>query len=105
MTRLRSCYPNAVADKESWMMTIATYWEHVYVYSAEAIRLGFKHAPLSFPDWMPSLGQLMDIINRAEKDTSYRPQKLIDNGDAFDEKGLEEIRAVIAKLAEEKAVR
>lgn len=62
MSRLRACYQNAVADPAMWKASVNQYWETVQHLDAVAIRKAFAAAWKAHPDWMPSLGQLVQLI-------------------------------------------
>lgn len=65
MTRLRSCYQNAVADHSLWLASITTYWDLCQEYPADDVRAAFAVAWRRHPDWMPSCGQLIGLIEGA----------------------------------------
>lgn len=65
MTRLRACYQNVVQDDSLWLASIATYWELCSRYPPDDIRVAFSLAWRRFPDWMPSCGQLVGLIEGA----------------------------------------
>lgn len=65
MTRLRTCYQNHIADESLWLASITTYWDVCRGYPPEDIRAAFSIAWRRYPDWMPSCGQLLGLIERA----------------------------------------
>lgn len=62
MSKLRAKYQNAVTDEGLWLASIATYWEVCCDYEANHIRTAFATAWRRYPDWMPSCGQLVELI-------------------------------------------
>jgi hypothetical protein len=63
MFRLRACYQNAVTDPDLWDASVARYWEDIQKFDAVAVRRAFASAPDQHQNWMPSLGQLKELIN------------------------------------------
>lgn len=62
MTKLRACYQNAIADQDMWTASTVQYWEVMQHSDPDRIRDAFTSAWRKHPDWMPSLGQLMDLV-------------------------------------------
>lgn len=72
MSKLRACYQNAVKDPDQWLASISQYWTVVRSYNDEAIRRAFNNAWRQHPDWMPSLGQLVELIENAGGSAKHR---------------------------------
>lgn len=62
MTRLRSCYQNAITDQSLWLASVTTYWDLLSGYRPADVRAAFQLAWRRFPDWFPSAGQLASLI-------------------------------------------
>lgn len=62
MSKLRAKYQNAVADEEMWLASISTYWEECRGLDADKLRAAFKVAWREHKQWMPSCGQLVELV-------------------------------------------
>lgn len=62
MAKLRVCYQNPVTDAGLWEASMGAYWEICSPLDAWAIRRTFAVAPKLYQKWMPSAGQLFDLI-------------------------------------------
>lgn len=63
MARLRSCYQNSITDKEMWVMSMRTYYDALSRLDPDRVRAAFAAAPYRHPQWMPSLGQLLELVH------------------------------------------
>lgn len=63
MIALRATYPQAVANSEWWGQQIAAYWSQLKTYSAADLRRAFGVALRRYPDWFPSCGQLLQLLD------------------------------------------
>ena len=68
LTRLRHCYPNTVTDKTAWVATVTQYSAVLCRYPDDAVRRAFDVAWLEHDQWMPSLGQLVRLVERLMPD-------------------------------------
>lgn len=62
MSKLRARYQNQVVDRDLWEASVAVYLESCEDYDAPHIRAAFDIAWKQYPQWMPSCGQLVEII-------------------------------------------
>ena len=74
MSSLRACYQTPIADEERWTLSLRAYWEHLRERDANAVRRAFFRATTAHPDWMPSLGQLVALVDLSERESepAYR---------------------------------
>lgn len=68
MSRLRARYQNPVTDPEMWLLSISEYWKGCRDLDPERVRAAFRTAHENHPDWMPSLGALLELIKGSSKD-------------------------------------
>ena len=71
MTTLRMAYVNAIAESQ-WQGMVRAYWQLLQGYSAAQLHAAFAGALTRYPDWFPSCGQLLrlldgDPVRRAEE--------------------------------------
>lgn len=69
MTKLRARYQNAVADQAMWEASVLQYWEDMQSSDPDKIRQAFDAVWRKHSQWMPSCGQLMDLIDGGGLDT------------------------------------
>lgn len=62
MTSLRAHYQNPVTDPEMWQASIVTYHAELGNSPPENLRKAFDAAWRKHPDWMPSCGQLAELV-------------------------------------------
>lgn len=68
MSRLRARYQNSVTDPEMWLLSITEYWTECRRFDPNAIRRAFAVAHRKHPQWMPSLGQFLELIEGSPED-------------------------------------
>ena len=62
MAKLRAFYQNAVTDEVMWAASVTAYWSALGGFPADDLRRVFHTAWQRFPDWMPSAGQLLSLV-------------------------------------------
>lgn len=62
MTKLRAHYQNGISDEKLWMASVASYYEALSGEDPERIRRAFREAWRYHPSWMPSCGQMLELI-------------------------------------------
>ena len=72
MAKLRAHYQNPVTDEALWLASVSTYWNEIKDFDAEKVRTAFAIAWKKHPDWMPSCGQLVDLIQNDTRDSKLR---------------------------------
>ena len=93
-------------DPEQWVLCLRAYWNHLGQRCPEAMRRAFKRAPDEHRDWMPSAGQLKELIVAEEKSTQrqYNDKQIAAGDDERDPEGARKAREVIESLGAEMGV-
>ena len=107
MFKLRAHYQNGVQDEALWLATVATYWEEFKNRQKDALLRAFTMAWKKHKQWMPSAGELLELIDAAEKTLAL--SKPIPTSRQLDEPrwstgGGDIAREIIAQLSKDKAV-
>lgn len=99
MFRLRACYQNAVKDEEQFLASVAVYWEEVMKHDDRAIKMAFRQAWKAHAAFMPSLGQLVELIDAASK-TNVVPveRRIEDSSFTNHEESVKHIREIVRNL-------
>ena len=66
MAKLRANYQNAIADKKLWLASVDQYWQHLKQYPRSALLSMFARAWKDFPQWMPSAGQMVGLLEQSK---------------------------------------
>jgi len=62
MYKLKARYTQQLGDPKHFAMSIAEYWTGLQHYDAERILRAFRQAHLLYPQFMPSLGEMVAMI-------------------------------------------
>ena len=100
MLKLRSHYQNAVGDQALFAASIATYFEAFQHRHPGAVRKAFGLAWKEFPDWMPSAGQLNQLVLSCEKSAQFigPERQLHEEKPATAEESKEKLQEILKTL-------
>lgn len=66
LSRLRARYQNAIADADMWLLSIEEYWGDLRSFDSDALRHALRTAHRVHPQWMPSCGQLIGLLQQTQ---------------------------------------
>lgn len=72
MGKLRSCYQNPIVDEGLWALSLDTYWAVLARYDAHSVRECLDMAWRVYAQWMPSVGQLVELLDGADRPAAVR---------------------------------
>lgn len=99
--KLRACYPQRTSPNE-WKVILRRYYEILGRYSPDVLGKACDRAWRVSPDFFPALGQL-DELCRAVMPRATMDKQLT-QGQPWESRMPDEIRDMIANLAEQKAM-
>jgi hypothetical protein len=103
---LRACYPQRIPDNE-WLVTVRRYKQEIDRFSSAAIKIACSDAWKRYPQWFPTLGQLVELCEAAQKTTDSicqtpRDRRLEDH--PWDNNAAGRLREILENLNTQKAM-
>ena len=81
------------------MASVNRYWEVVKHKDSDAVAKAFESAWREFSDWMPSLGQIVELIESFEASAIAKKSHQLTEGYQFDGDGASKAREIVARLS------
>ena len=107
MAKLRAHYQNTVADEGLWAASVLTYWDAFRSFSRGAILSAFSAAWKKHRDWMPSAGQLLELVQVAEKAQGLTKPLPVDRQleePKWDPDAKRKLKEIIDAIGDDKAI-